>query len=69
MYLDNISTELESLCNLEVRTPENMDLIALTCERQLSYERHVFHERIRPHAVEAGLRYFIEENPLYNIEI
>ena len=61
----NVPADLSKVCALLPRTPTNMELVPLKFKRKLSYDRHVFHETIRPHAVEAGLKYLIEENPMY----
>ena len=66
----NVSTNLDTICNLLPRIPTESQLIPFKLKRRLQYKGHYMFQSVRPDKIMIALKWLKENNELYaDIEI
>jgi hypothetical protein len=61
----NVPANLEPICEVLPRLPEDLHILLLKLKRKLEYPRHYMYDFIRPKVVMEALRWLKANNPFY----
>ncbi len=61
----NVPSNLDAVCNLLPRLPNDALLVPIKLKRRLCYKGHYMYEAIRPHVLLEWIRWLKENNPHY----
>ena len=61
----NVPVDVENVCKVLPRPPDNNGLLFLKLKRKLMYQGHVYFEAVRPEKMHAALHYLKGNNHLY----